>query len=87
MRLLTNSDALGFPSCGSLGTSLAAGQTYSDPSLRFFLSGRAHVWYAALGIIVFSIAILLGASYWLLLGNLILASGIFVDVWVHQYAH
>ncbi len=58
----------------------------------FFLSGRAHVYYGAVLIILAAVggATLSKGSEGLILAFVliaIMAAGIFVDVWVHGYRH
>lgn len=63
--------------------------TYRDPMVDFFVSGRAHVYYALIGSGALVSAVALGiltSPLWLFLA-LAALTGIFVDLWCHWYAH
>ncbi len=61
------------------------------PDTAFFLSGRAHVYYGAMLIILAALYVATQAQgQGILLASVlisIMAAGIFVDVWVHGYRH
>lgn len=58
-----------------------------DSQLQFLYSGQAHAFYAIGGIAFLSLAILFGADASLCGVILLLAGGLFVDLWLHQYQH
>lgn len=58
-----------------------------SPQLNFILSGDAHAYYAILGIAALALAIAFGASKEFASVIAMLAGGVFVDMWVHGYAH
>jgi hypothetical protein len=58
-----------------------------DPLCKFLLSGKAHVFYSLVGIIVLAIAVDAGAPRWLDAIVAVLAGGIFADAWAHQFLH
>jgi hypothetical protein len=59
----------------------------NDPMIGFLLSGDAHAYYGLLGAMAISLYLLFALhSAWAGI-ILALASGIFVDLWIHQYLH
>jgi hypothetical protein len=59
------------------------------PDWAFFFSGGAHVYY---GLLVLAIAALLAvlsllSGFWLGVVSLVVAVGVFVDLWAHNYRH
>jgi len=59
----------------------------NDPMLEFFLSGQAHAYYAAGGILILALVIVFGGDPRVAGIIAALAAGIFVDMWTHQYLH
>jgi hypothetical protein len=53
----------------------------------FLLSGDAHAYYGLLGVMAISLYMLFGLHLLWAGVTLALASGVFVDMWVHQYLH
>jgi hypothetical protein len=58
-----------------------------DPLWKFLLSGKAHVFYGLIGIIVLAVAVDAGAPRWLDAIVAVLAGGIFADAWAHQFLY
>jgi hypothetical protein len=59
----------------------------SDPMITFLLSGDAHAYYGLLGVIAVAAWLLLSLHVAWAGVILALASGVFVDLWIHQYLH
>ena len=59
----------------------------NDPMVQFLLSGDAHAYYAVGGIMILALLIVFGGDPRLAALIGILAAGIFVDLWTHQYLH
>lgn len=58
-----------------------------DPLWAFLLSGKAHVYYALIIMMVLSVIVVAGGPRWLACITGMFACGIFADSWAHQFLH
>ena len=59
----------------------------SDPMFQFLISGDAHAYYALIGILILSVAVIFGGDIRYVSVIALLASGVFADIWAHGYQH
>lgn len=59
----------------------------ADPVWTLLRTGKGHIYYSCIGIVVLSIAIGAGAPRWLEIIVAALAGGVFADCWAHQVLH
>jgi len=58
-----------------------------DPVWECLRSGKGHIYYACLGIMLVTLAVSAGAPPWLDAISFGLACGVFADCWAHQVLH
>ena len=59
----------------------------ADPVWKCLRSGKGHIYYGCIGIMILSVAVCAGAPRWLGAITAALACGVFVDCWSHQVLH
>jgi len=58
-----------------------------DPIWKFLLSGKAHIYYSTIAIVVLAVIVDAGGPRWLCVVIAALAAAIFSDAWAHQFLH